>query len=422
MQLPQLLIQRSPARLFSRLFLAALAMMLPKCTHAATQQLSVSPPAIRFGQVATGESVSQPVVLTNSSSQNATISAISVDDSEFTISGIQLPAVLAPGQSLTLEINFAPAQDGYTQAAAKFTSNLLGTPISLPVNGVGAPRQVVSAAPASLSFGNVPVGSSASLPVVITCKGCAETITQLAVEGSEFSATASTLPVLLTPKNSVTVNLIFKPSTSGPTSGSILVRGVGLNIPVTGTGTTSKAGTLSVSPSQLSFGDVNVGSSGAQSSTLTASGGSVTVSSASSSNGEFSISGTSFPFTISSGQSTEIKVVFAPTATGAVSGSLILSSNASDPSASEAVNGTGVSPQYSVSLSWNASTSSVAGYNVYRGTTAGTYSKLNSALDATTAYTDSTVVSGTTYYYAATSVSSNGQESAYSTPLRVAVP
>jgi Abnormal spindle-like microcephaly-assoc'd, ASPM-SPD-2-Hydin len=195
-----------------------------------------------------------------------------------------------------------------------------------------------------------------------------------------------------------------------------------LNIPVTGTGTTSKAGTLSVSPSQLSFGDVNVGSSGAQSSTLTASGGSVTVSSASSSNGEFSISGTSFPFTISSGQSTEIKVVFAPTATGAVSGSLILSSNASDPSASEAVNGTGVSPQYSVSLSWNASTSSVAGYNVYRGTTAGTYSKLNSALDATTAYTDSTVVSGTTYYYAATSVSSNGQESAYSTPLRVAVP
>jgi fibronectin type 3 domain-containing protein len=59
----------------------------------------------------------------------------------------------------------------------------------------------------------------------------------------------------------------------------------------------------------------------------------------------------------------------------------------------------------------------VAGYNVYRSTTAnGTYSKINSTLDPNAAFTDGTVVSGQTYYYAATSVTSGGMESAPSTP------
>ena len=59
----------------------------------------------------------------------------------------------------------------------------------------------------------------------------------------------------------------------------------------------------------------------------------------------------------------------------------------------------------------------MAGYNVYRSTSAsGTYSKINSSLDANTAYTDSTVISGQTYYYEATSVNSGGQESARSAP------
>ena len=60
---------------------------------------------------------------------------------------------------------------------------------------------------------------------------------------------------------------------------------------------------------------------------------------------------------------------------------------------------------------------------MYRSTAAnGTYSKINPAVDSGTAYTDSTVVSGQTYYYAATSVSAGGMESARSTPpVQVAI-
>ena len=73
-------------------------------------------------------------------------------------------------------------------------------------------------------------------------------------------------------------------------------------------------------------------------------------------------------------------------------------------------------PQFKVDLSWNASTG-VAGYNVYRSMSpTGTYTKINPALDANTAYTDASVASGQTYYYEATAVNSAGQESARSSP------
>ena len=79
---------------------------------------------------------------------------------------------------------------------------------------------------------------------------------------------------------------------------------------------------------------------------------------------------------------------------------------------------------HSVELSWTASTSSnAAGYNVYRSTSPdGPFTRINSAPVLETQYTDTTVVSGMTYYYAATSVNLNGQESARSGVVQVELP
>lgn len=82
--------------------------------------------------------------------------------------------------------------------------------------------------------------------------------------------------------------------------------------------------------------------------------------------------------------------------------------------------GTGTAPQ--VSLGWSPSTSAVQGYNVYRGPAPGSYTKINTALDPNTTYTDTTVSGGMTYYYAATAVNSNGQESTYSSPVEISIP
>jgi len=47
---------------------------------------------------------------------------------------------------------------------------------------------------------------------------------------------------------------------------------------------------------------------------------------------------------------------------------------------------------------------------------------INSSLDSNTAYTDSTVTSGTTYYYVATAVNSGSEESGYSNQATAVVP
>jgi len=77
-----------------------------------------------------------------------------------------------------------------------------------------------------------------------------------------------------------------------------------------------------------------------------------------------------------------------------------------------------------VTLNWSSSTSSnVAGYNIYRGTTlGGPYTEVNAALVGGTSYTDTTVQPGVTYYYVATTVDISGNQSAYSSPASATVP
>jgi fibronectin type 3 domain-containing protein len=146
------------------------------------------------------------------------------------------------------------------------------------------------------------------------------------------------------------------------------------------------------------------------------------VTSDSSSNSQFVLAGAAFPLTIAAGQSSSFNVAFKPTSSGAESASLTFASNASSSQTVESLTGTGTTTTYSVSLSWNAS-SNVVGYNVYRSTASnGTYAKINSSVDANTAYTDNTVLSGQTYYYEATSVNSSGQESAPTPPVEASVP
>jgi fibronectin type 3 domain-containing protein len=144
----------------------------------------------------------------------------------------------------------------------------------------------------------------------------------------------------------------------------------------------------------------------------------VTISSVASSNAQYSLSGISFPLTIGAGQSAQFNVAFLPKNAG--SDSATLSFSATNSQVTESLTGTGTAPQ--VDLTWLPSTSQISGYNVYRGTAPGVQSKINTALDPATAYTDTTVAPGTTYYYSATAVDSNGQESAFSTAAEIAVP
>jgi len=77
-----------------------------------------------------------------------------------------------------------------------------------------------------------------------------------------------------------------------------------------------------------------------------------------------------------------------------------------------------------VTLTWDASTSPVIGYDIYRRTMNGPgYQKINAALVmGQTSYKDETVLSGMTYYYMARSVDAKGNESLASAEVVATVP
>ena len=190
----------------------------------------------------------------------------------------------------------------------------------------------------------------------------------------------------------------------------------------TGTGDVA---TLSASPSNIGFGNVTVGSSSSQTGTLTAGSSAMTVTSASWNGQGYSVNGISFPVTLTAGQSVHYTVTFAPQASGAASGSISFISNASNSPTRETLTGTGTqSVSHGVDLSWDPSPSSVIGYNIYRGTApGGPYPlKLTSSPQPGASFSDNTVLSGTTYYYVATSVDANSVESSYSNQLTMVIP
>ncbi len=419
MRLPQSIIRPPFVRAVYLLTIGMAILLLgmaPTSAEAATPQLACTPPHLRFGTIVLGQTETLLVTVTNNGQPSVTVSGITVSNSEFTTSPLTLPLVLLAGQSVDLSVTFAPTAMAWTGGTIKFSSNAANPTLQLEVGGTGVSSEGVTASPSTVSFGQVAIGTSSTVPVVLkNDRSWNVPLPALQTTGSEFSMSGPTFPLILGVGQSVTLNVTFTPQSAGTTGGSLFISGPALAIPLTGTG--GGTGQLIIAPAPLNFGDVMVGTTATLAMTMSAAGGSVTVSSASSSSSQFALDGASFPFTIAAGQGLSFNVGFTPKNSGTASGSLSFVSNASNSQALESLTGIGTQTQFSVNLWWSSSSSEVIGYNVYRSIAAnGAYSKINSTLDPNTAFTDGTVVSGQTYYYAATSVNSGGQESTRSTP------
>jgi hypothetical protein len=173
----------------------------------------------------------------------------------------------------------------------------------------------------------------------------------------------------------------------------------------------------------LSFGNVNLNTGTPLTTTFTNAGNTnVTISSVSVVGAGFSASGVSTGLTLMPSQTATLTVTFDPTTLGTVTGAgVTVASNAG--TIQIPLSGAGV--QFSVALSWTASTSSgVTGYYAYRSTTQGSgYAKLNpSSPVSILQYSDATVLAGQTYYYVVTAIDSSGVESAFSGPATAIIP
>jgi hypothetical protein len=195
----------------------------------------------------------------------------------------------------------------------------------------------LTAAPASLSFGNVQTGDSQALSDTLTNTSASNlTITQITASSAVFSATGLTLPLTLSAGQSAAFSVVFSPQSSGSASGSLTFTNSGTGNPLTialaGSGVTEGA-TLVATPVSLAFNGVETGSNQTQTETVQNTGGaSATISGITATGAGFSISGANTPITLGAGQTTSFTVTFLPQSTGSFSGNVVVASNATNPS------------------------------------------------------------------------------------------
>ena len=347
--------------------------------------LSALPASVTFGNVQVGTSQSLSDTLSNTGGSSLTITQATVTGAGFSTTGLTLPLTLAAGQNATFTVVFNPLTAGSITGSLSLTNSGSSVPLTIALTGTAVTAGSLTASPTSIGFGNQQVGIGQTQTETLKNTGGEDlTISQATVSGAGFSYTGLTLPLTLVSNQSTTFGVVFTPTTAAAASGSlsITVSGSSTTVDVALSGTGVTPATLTASPTSLTFSNVTVGQNQSQTETIKNTGGiNATVSAATVSGTGFSIAGITAPLTLTPGQSASFSVTFSPTSTSSSSGSVLISSNATNPALSIGLSGTAVSQsQGTLAVSGVNAGSVVVGTS---GTQTGTLSATGASVSVT---------------------------------------
>ncbi len=353
---------------------------------------------------------SQPASQTITAGQTATFSVTASGTAPLSYQWQKNGAAIGGATSASYTTPAETMADNGAQFSVVVT-NSAGTATSnnavLTVNAV-APS--ITAQPANRT---ITAGQTAAFSV--TASGTAPLSYQWQKNGSAIGGATSasyTTPAETTADNGAQFSVVVSNSAGNATSNAATL-----------TVNPAAPGALTPSATSLTFSNVIIGGNLIKGITFTNSGSvNITVSTVTITGAGFTASGISNGQIITPGQIVTLNVTYTPSGTASVPGNVTVTSNASNSPNSITLTGTGAFP-HSAALSWTASTSTVVGYNVYRGTVSGgPYTLVNSSTVAGTQFTDSTVLAGQTYFFVVTAVASGNVESVNSNEVSGTIP
>jgi hypothetical protein len=220
------------------------------------------------------------------------------------------------------------------------------------------PASGVTAAPSALSFGSAVTGTTTAAQTVTVSNptSAAAAVSSIAATG-DFAET-NTCGTSIAANGSCTVSVTFSPTATGARTGSLTVNagGVTNTVSLTGTGT-APGPVLAASPASLSFARTIVGSTAAaQTVTVTNSGTSAASVSGVAVTGDYSQ--TNNCTSIAVGGSCTVTVTFAPTASGTRTGTLSVTSNATNSPLTVGLTGAGINSTTNIAAGQPATASS----------------------------------------------------------------
>lgn len=321
--------------------------------------LVVSPTSLAFGEQLVGStSTPQMVTVRNAGSGLVRITGIAVTAGKpFAVSS-STPFDLMAGESKDLFVTFSPTAKGNVTATLTLsTDDASSSTVSISLMGTGVTSLEMS--PVSvLDFGEVPTGTTVTRTVTLSNSSAAPIqLTSVSVS-APFTVSGLIPPVTLAARASLSFNVGFSPSTTGPFNAVLTVQSDATNGPhtlvLTGTGTVPEA-RLSLPASDgapistLDFGGVRVGASKQLTVRLTNTGNGplVLAETPAVTGGAFTYLGQS-SVTLSPGAYFDFPVSFSPTSNANYTGTLTLKSNAVNSPTVLSLTGFGAVPQLAV--------------------------------------------------------------------------
>lgn len=317
---------------------------------AITPSLQASPSSAAFGSVVVGQSSTpQSITVTNSGGPASGVSISNPDAAEFLVTGNTCTTSLGAGASCTFNLAYKPSATGADNVT--LTVSYTGGSTTVAMSGTGAPPPAPSlqAAPATLAFGNVSVGSTGAaqtLTISNTGGSSAAGVSIANGNAAKFPVSANTCGATIAAGASCTLHVAYAPSAAGADNANLTISYTGsapLVVAMSGTGTTAPSANLGALPGSLSFGSITAGTtSSAQTLTVTNSGNAQATGIAFANNNaaEFVVSANTCGATLNTGASCTLNVAYAPNGTGTDSANLTIS-YAGGTSLVIALNGTG---------------------------------------------------------------------------------
>ena len=293
--------------------------------------VTLSTTGLNFGTQTLGTAVVKKVTFTNHASTPMPIGAIELTGaSDYTQTNNCGTSVGAGGQCV-INITFQPSATGPRTGLLNVSDADFTAPQTVGLSGTGASASITFSA-TSLNFGLQPLStSSVAQSVILTNNGTtAVTIQQVSASGN-YGETDNCAGVTLQPSSTCTVNVVFTPASLAVIPGILTISDNATGSPqivgLSGQGIRPVA----LSPANLSFGTVNVGSiSASQTATLFNNLTTPITFSFSASGGYLASGSGSRPCgtTLAAKANCTIAVTFSPTTNGAVNGALTLTHGA----------------------------------------------------------------------------------------------
>jgi hypothetical protein len=199
------------------------------------------PPALTSTHSPGGRAKANPLIITTTSLPSGTVGTSY--SASLTASGGKTPYSwsivqnqLPPGLVLAAKsgsISGTPTEPADFTFTVEVTDARGNTASAVLTISIVSSQSTVAANPTSLSFSNVTVGTSATQNLAITVSGSANvTFSQVTVSGAGFSATSPSLPLTLSPNQSMSLGVTFAPASTGNVVGNISVVSDATNSPL----------------------------------------------------------------------------------------------------------------------------------------------------------------------------------------------